>query len=123
MNADGGPIEDVPSSSIDATCCSVPFMIRHVLLLKVKADATPEDIEASRAGLAALVGTIPGLLDFHWGENIAPVERRDGLTHGFSMDFADPASLEGYGPHPQHKIAAARLRSVFERIIVFDFVL
>ena len=95
-------------------------MIRHVLLLKAKTDATPAEIDGVRAGLAELVGVIPGLLDFHWGENIAPVERRDGLTHGFSMDFVDRASLEAYGPHPQHVVAAARLRKVFERVVILD---
>ena len=98
-------------------------MIRHVLLLKAKADSTPADIDAARAVLAGLVGVVPGLIDFHFGENIAPVERRDCMTHGFSMDFEDQASLDAYGPHPQHKVAAARVRSVFERIITFDWVM
>ena len=96
-------------------------MVRHILLLQSRPDATAEEIDACRAGLAGLVGTIPGLLDFHWGTNFAPVERRGGFTHGFTMDFTDRASLEGYGPHPQHQIAAARVRATFERVVVFDF--
>ncbi|HEX2677425.1 MAG TPA: Dabb family protein, partial [Polyangiales bacterium] len=64
---------------------------------------------------------IPGLLDCHWGENFAPKERAEGLTHGFSMDFADRASLEGYGPHPAHQPAAKLVRGAFERIVVLDF--
>jgi stress responsive alpha/beta barrel protein len=96
-------------------------MIRHILILKQRPDATPEEIDASRAGLAGLVGVISGLLDFHWGPNVAPEERRAGFTHGFSMDFADQASLDAYGPHPQHQIAAAQVRKVFEKVIVFDF--
>ena len=96
-------------------------MLRHVLLLQQRPDATADEIDACRAGLASLVGLVPGLLDFHWGANLAPVERRDGFTHGFSMDFADLASLEAYGPHPEHRVAAARVRATFERVIVFDF--
>ena len=96
-------------------------MVRHILLMKPRPDATPDAIESARAGLASLVGTVPGLLDFHWGENFAAVERTDGLTHGFSMDFVDRASLAAYGPHPAHEPVAALVRAAFERIVVFDF--
>jgi hypothetical protein len=96
-------------------------MVRHILLLQPRPDATADEIDACRAGLASLVGPIPGLLDFHWGVNFAPVERRDGFTHGFSMDFADRASLAAYGPDPRHQVAAARVRATFERVVVFDF--
>lgn len=96
-------------------------MIRHILMLQQRPDATTVEIDACRAGLAGLVGSIPGLIDFHWGANVAPAERRGGFTHGFSMDFADRASLEAYGPHPQHQVAAAKVRGTFERVVVFDF--
>jgi hypothetical protein len=96
-------------------------MVRHILLLQQRPDATAEDIEASRAGLAALVGQLHGLIDFHWGGNVAPVERRGGFTHGFSMDFVDRASLDAYGPHPLHQAAAAKVRATFDPVVVFDF--
>ena len=98
-------------------------MIRHILLLQQRPDATSNDIEACRAALGALVGPIPGLLNCHWGQNIAPDERRAGFTHGFCMDFVDRASLEAYGPHPQHQLAVAKIRATFDRIVVFDFLL
>ena len=56
----------------------------------------------------------------HWGENIAPAERGDGLTHGFTMDFQDRASLVAYGPHPEHAPVAALVRATFPRIVVLD---
>jgi len=96
-------------------------MIRHVLLLQQRPDATADEIDACRAGPASLVGRLPGLIDFHWGANIAPVERRDGFTHGFSMDFVDRASFDAYGPHPEHQVVAAKVRATFERVVVFDF--
>lgn len=98
-------------------------MVRHVLLLQPHAGSTPQAIEACRVALTALVSRIPGLLDCRWGENVAPVERRDGFTHGFSMDFVDQASLEAYGPHPEHRPVASVVRATFERIVVFDFTL
>jgi hypothetical protein len=98
-------------------------MIRHVLLLKPRPDATPAAIESCRAGLAGLPAAVPGLVDFHWGANYAPAERRDGFELGFSMDFVDRAALEAYGPHPAHKPVAALVRATFEKIVVFDFAL
>lgn len=95
-------------------------MLRHVLLLKPKPDTTSDAIEAARAALAALVGQIPGLLDFRWGPNLAPVERQDGYAYGFSMDFADRASLAGYGSHPAHVHAASLVRAAFAAPVVLD---
>jgi len=95
-------------------------MVRHVLLLRPKADATTGSIEAARESLAALVGRIHGLLDFHWGPNLAPVDRQDGFSHGFSMDFLDSQALAAYGNHPDHLAASIKVREAFERPSVLD---
>jgi hypothetical protein len=100
-----------------------PRMVRHILLLQLRAEASAADIDACRTALAELVGPVPGLLDCHWGHNIAPEDRRGGFTHGFTMDFVDRESLAAYHPHPQHQIAAAKVRATFERIVTFDFLM
>ena len=98
-------------------------MVRHVLLLQPRSETTPQAIEACREALASLVGRIPGLLDFHWAVNFVAPERRESFTHGFTMDFVDRESLDAYGPHPEHKAAAALVRATFTRIVALDFVL
>jgi hypothetical protein len=98
-------------------------MVRHILMLQPRAGTPPDGIEACRVALVALVGRIPGLLECRWGENFVAPERREGFTHGFSMDFVDRASLEAYGPHPEHKPVATLIRATFDRIVVFDFAL
>jgi len=98
-------------------------MVRHILLLQQRPEVTASDIEACRLALEGLVGPIPGLLNCHWGQNVAPEERRGGFTHGFTMDFVDRESLDAYGPHPQHQVAVAKVRAAFERVVVFDFML
>ncbi len=95
-------------------------MVRHVLLLQPRPGTTPQAIEECREALASLVGRIPGLIDCHWGENFAATERRDGFSHGFTMDFHDRPSLKGYGPHPAHAPVSALVRATFERILVLD---
>jgi hypothetical protein len=96
-------------------------MIRHILLLQPRSESTPQAIESCRQGIASLVGVIPGLLNFHWGVNLVAPERREGFTHGFTMDFTDRPSLDAYGPHPSHKPVSALVRATFERIVVLDF--
>jgi hypothetical protein len=96
-------------------------MVRHVLLLQPRADATPVAIEGCRLAITGLVGRIPGLVSCNWGENFASPERRAGFTHGFSMDFVDRESLDRYGPHPEHQPPSKLVRATFERILVFDF--
>jgi len=96
-------------------------MVRHILLLQPKVGVAPASIEEARESLAGLVGVIHGLLDFHWGENFAAPERQDGYAFGFSMDFLDRQALAAYTPHPDHKVAAAKVREAFDRIAAFDF--
>jgi hypothetical protein len=95
-------------------------MVRHVLLLQPRQGTTPHDAEVCREALTSLVGRIPGLVSCHWGQNFAPAERTEGLTHGFTMDFVDRDSLDAYGPHPDHRVAATKVRAAFERIVVLD---
>jgi hypothetical protein len=96
-------------------------MIRHILLLQPGGETTRTQIDEARQAITSLVGRIPGLINVHWGENFVAIERRDGFTHGFTMDFADRESLAAYSPHPDHKAAAALVRAAFTRIVAFDF--
>ncbi len=98
-------------------------MVRHILLLQPRPETTAQAIEACREAITSLVGRIPGLLNCHWGENFVAPERRAGFTHGFTMDFVDRESLDAYGPHPEHRPAAALVRDAFEGIVVLDFAL
>ncbi|MBK8801092.1 MAG: Dabb family protein [Fibrobacteres bacterium] len=96
-------------------------MVRHILLLAPNPDTTPSQIEQIREELAALVGQIPGLLDFNWGVNFAAPERRGGFDYGFTMDLVDRQALVAYAPHPAHQTVAAKVRAAFGGIVVLDF--
>jgi hypothetical protein len=114
--------EDETRASRTAKLGALP-MVRHILLLQPRPESSPEAIEACRLAITGLVGRIPGLIDCHWGENFGPAARTEGLTLGFSMDFADRASLDAYGPHPDHRAAAELVLAAFARVVVFDFAL
>ena len=95
-------------------------MIRHILLLSPRTDTTVEEISACKSAVSSLVGKIPGLLDCHWGVNLASPERQDGFTHGFSMDFTDFDALRMYGPHPLHQPVAGQVVATFKKILALD---
>lgn len=96
-------------------------MVRHILLLAPRPETTPAEIEGIRSDIEGLAGRIPGLLNAHWGVNFAAPERREDLTHGFTMDFDSRENLAAYAPHPLHKPVAERVRAAFGRIVVLDF--
>jgi hypothetical protein len=99
-------------------------VIRHVVLFRPAATASAAAIEATLAGIAALQGTVPGILAIGIGDNVSPEGLGRGYRKGFVVDFADAAARDAYLPHPAHQAAGAALVGVTEGgidgILVFD---
>ena len=100
-------------------------MIRHIVLMKCKPEASKGEIDNVFAALAALKDTIPGILAFEGGENNSPEGINRGYTHGFTMDFADEQTRETYLPHPEHEKVKTKIRKILDRspdnVLVIDF--
>jgi hypothetical protein len=97
---------------------------RHIVLLKVRPEVSPDEVKKTFEPLAALKGQIPGLLSFSGGPNTSPEGRTQGYNYGFVMDFADSAARDAYLTDPRHQQAAAGIRGIREPeagILVFDF--
>jgi hypothetical protein len=56
-------------------------MIRHVVLLRPSAAATPAEIEVAITRVAALKGVIDGIVDVRTGANTSPEGLGRGYTH------------------------------------------
>jgi hypothetical protein len=75
-------------------------MFRHVVLLTWKPDATDEQKEQVSKGLSTLPQLVPGIADYHFGEDA-------GLVPG-NADFAITADFDNadgylvYRTHPAH---------------------
>ena len=99
-------------------------MIRHIVLVRFRPDLPTKERLAIFVQLAALEGVVPGMLQFHAGENCSPEQLNRGYHHGFSIDFRDEAARDAYLVHPDHKAAGARLVGACEQgvddILVFD---
>ena len=89
-------------------------MIRHIVLMKCKPDASQQDIDDMFAALAALKERIPGILAFEGGKNNSPENINRGYTHGFTIDFADEKAREVYLPHPEHEKVKTTIQKVLD---------
>lgn len=98
-------------------------MVRHVILWKIKDsfdDKKKAEIKAdAKAGLEALKGRVPGLLEMQI--------HIDGLASSsadlmMESAFEDEAALKGYAVHPEHvKVADSAVRPFMEVRMCLDF--
>ena len=99
--------------------------VKHVVLIRLKPDLRPEEVDALFDALAGLVDKIPGLLDFSGGPYSSPEGLNQGFTHGFVMTFADEASRDAYLPHPDHEqvksMALQALDGGLDALVCFDW--
>jgi hypothetical protein len=96
-------------------------MLYHVVSVKFKPDATPEQIKAAEQAFAALKTKIPGIASLNWGTNISPEKKDKGFTHCFVLTFASEKDRDAYLPHPEHKAFGKILGPVVADVMVIDF--
>ena len=97
-------------------------MIQHIVLLKLKPDATAEQQAALLDGLIALKDTISGIESVSGGDDNSPEGKQHGFNWGFVMPFADADARDAYLPHPDHKALGQQLlRPIVDDVLVFDY--
>ena len=100
-------------------------MIRHIVLVRFRADASPAAIDAVFAALRDLRNVLSGMVRFDAGPNVSPEGLARGFGHAFTVDFADRAARDAYLVHPAHKAAGAALVALAEGgvagLLVLDF--
>lgn len=94
-------------------------MIDHVVLFTVREDVSRDDAEDLVRSLAALKGTVPGVVDLSVGENFS--ERAGGYTHGLFGRFRTRDDLQGYIEHPDHFAAVKKLDERTTGRVVVDY--
>ena len=93
----------------------------HVVSLKFKSSATPEQIKAVEIAFAGLKEKIPGITSLQWGTNVSPEKHDKGFTHCFVLTFATEKDRDAYLPHPEHKAFGKVLGPVLADVFVIDF--
>lgn len=95
-------------------------MVEHVVLFRLKPDAS----EALKTGLMrSLVGLkdlIPGIVHASAGPNFSA--RAQGYTHGLVIRFTDKAALDAYLTHPAHvEVVEKQVRPISEGVLALDY--
>ena len=95
--------------------------VKHYGAFQFKEGISDEQINACFESMAAMVGQIPGLLDFCHGPHASDEGLNDGFTHGFIMTFDSPQARDLYLPHPVHERVKEIVVPCLERLVVLDF--
>ena len=97
-------------------------VLRHIILLKFKAEATPAHIAEVEQAFASLEDKIDVVQDLEWGTNNSPEGLAKGYTHCFLVTFRTPADRDIYLPHPAHKEFVEILKPHLEEAMVVDYI-
>jgi hypothetical protein len=100
------------------------FMVKHIILWKLKEEYTEEQKaeirQGIKAGLEGLAGVIPGLVSI--------TVNADGRLASSNADvmldstFTDEAALKGYAVHPaRQEVANTKVRPFTETRLCLDF--
>jgi hypothetical protein len=80
-----------------------PKTLIHVVALKWKASATPQQREAAIDGIKTMAGKIPGIKNVWLKTNkVQGISQTNTYDAAFAIEFADEASLKAYATHPAH---------------------
>jgi hypothetical protein len=93
----------------------------HVVSLKFKPGATPEQIGLVEQSFAGLKEKIPGIASLKWGTNVSPEKHDKGFTHCFVLTFATEKDRDAYLVHEDHKAFGQVLGPVMADVFVLDF--
>jgi hypothetical protein len=94
-------------------------VLSHLILVKIKPEATEEQKQALIAGFRGL-SAIPGVVSCSAGTNFSA--RAQGYEIGCSMVFTDHDAYAGYGPHELHQsLIANLLRPISDGTLMLDY--
>ena len=96
-------------------------LLRHVVLLKFKDDATAEQIRQIESAFRALPGKVDAIHDLEWGTDVSVENLHQGFTNCFIVTFASEADRARYLPHPAHKELGTLLGPSLDKVLVVDY--
>jgi hypothetical protein len=93
-------------------------MIRHTVVFRLR-HARDSDEERAFLSAADVLATIPGVEKF---EKLRQVSAKNDYAYGFSMEFADAATYQGYNAHPEHvRFVTERWVPEVEKFLEIDY--
>ena len=109
----------LPSATLGpGSSCRYPApMIRNVVMVKLRPDHDPAEVEVLQAGFRSL--NCPGTLAYTLGSDAGM--RPDNWSFAIVADFADEASYRGYDEDAEHNRLRARLLPMAEAVARVQF--
>ncbi len=110
------------AASQPATAAHSPIII-HQVFFWLKPGLTPAQLALFRQRLETLA-EIPSSHGIHIGTPIQPLSPVVDASYSFSICclFHDQAEYDAYDKHPLHAEFLADCKSLWERVVVYDFV-
>jgi len=96
-------------------------MIRHVVLLRFKDEASAAQRSELALAFAGLKRDIAQITAMEWGVNASAEGLDKGYTHCFVASFAGTAERDAYLPHPAHQAFVAQLQPWLADVLVVDY--
>ncbi|HPC95696.1 MAG TPA: Dabb family protein [Sedimentisphaerales bacterium] len=96
-------------------------LLRHVVLLKFKDEASAADIRRIENAFSALPSRIDAIYDLEWGTDVSVENRQKGFTHCFIVSFRSEADRAEYLPHPAHREFGELLGPYLDDVLVVDY--
>jgi hypothetical protein len=94
-------------------------VVDHLVLMAVREDASPEEVEDLISSIRALRDEVPSTVDLSVGEDFSG--RSGGYTHALFARFEDAAALQEYMEHPAHLAVVEKLDATTSGRIVADY--
>ncbi len=94
-------------------------MLKHVVFMKFKKEATDADITDLEKSLGALPPIISEIKEYQFGRDVLRTER----SYDFALvsAFEDLDALNRYQSNPDHKVVIGKVRALCESILAVDF--
>lgn len=96
-------------------------VLRHIVNLKYKDEATPAQIDEAVQVFLDLKNEIPEIEHIEWGVNDSKEGASKGLTHCFTLTFKDDHGREVYLFHEAHIALVNKIGPIIGDVLVMDY--
>ncbi|WP_303318835.1 Dabb family protein [Flavivirga abyssicola] len=96
-------------------------VLRHMVNLKYKGDATKQQINEAVKAFENLKNKIPEIADFEWGINDSTEGHSKGFTHCFTLTFKNEHDREIYLFHKAHLDLVSKIGPIIGDVFVLDY--
>ena len=96
-------------------------VLRHIVNLKYKEEATEAQIDEAVKAFENLKNEIPEIEHLEWGVNDSKEGVSKGLTHTFTLTFKDDHAREIYLFHEAHITLVTKIGPIIDDVLVMDY--